>query len=135
MASVEDMYGRADTKPRPPTYDADDLRAMRAAEERLALEARADVTGAHAAPSTEQPQRRACACVCLTRTRANVLVPERLWAAVQVPENIGLECERYKWRQNQARTAPTHPGRQAGVNARRSPVNPRDDACPADMLL
>ena len=49
---MEDMYGRANPKPIPPSYDADDMRAMRAAEERAALEARAGATGAlrHASP-------------------------------------------------------------------------------------
>ena len=45
VATVEDMYGRANPKPIPPSYDADDMRAMRAAEERAALEARASATG------------------------------------------------------------------------------------------
>lgn len=46
IATMEDMYGRANPKPLPAIYDADDLRAMRAAEERAALEGRASVTGA-----------------------------------------------------------------------------------------
>jgi hypothetical protein len=27
---------------------------------------------------------------------------ERLWTSVLVPEHLGIECERYKWRQNQS---------------------------------
>jgi hypothetical protein len=42
---MEDMYGRANPKPAPPSYDAEDMRAMRAAEERAALEARSSATG------------------------------------------------------------------------------------------
>ena len=46
VASVEDMYGRANPKPIPPSYDAEDLRAMKAVEEREALAERTNVTGA-----------------------------------------------------------------------------------------
>ena len=40
VATLDDMYGKRDPGPRPASYDVDDLRAMRAREEREALEAR-----------------------------------------------------------------------------------------------
>lgn len=49
---MDDMYGRANPKPLPPSYDADDLRAMRAAEARAALEARASAAGAYICRAT-----------------------------------------------------------------------------------
>lgn len=90
VATVDDMYGRANPKPLAPSYDADDMRAMRAAEERCALEARASATGAL--------RRCFAARAALTRGRA-----ERLWTSLVVPELMGLDLDRYKWRQDQAR--------------------------------
>ena len=56
---MNDMYGRANPKPAPPSYDADELRAMRAAEERAALEARASGTGASRGRAVMSAKRRA----------------------------------------------------------------------------
>ena len=50
VATLDDMYGKRDPGPQPPSYDVDDLRAMRAREEREALEARQSSTGALAPP-------------------------------------------------------------------------------------
>jgi hypothetical protein len=55
---MEDMYGKANPKPLPPSYDAEDMRAMRAAEERAALEARASAQGA----ATQSPRAPAARC-------------------------------------------------------------------------
>lgn len=58
---MEDMYGRANPKPAPPSYDADDARAMRAAAEgRLALQASTPAAGARppAHPAPPAPCRR-----------------------------------------------------------------------------
>ena len=27
---------------------------------------------------------------------------DKLWGEIRVPENMGLECSKYKWRQNQS---------------------------------
>jgi hypothetical protein len=43
---MSDMYGKRDPAPLPPCYSAEDLRAMRAREEREALEARQGDAGA-----------------------------------------------------------------------------------------
>ena len=89
------MYGRANPKPVAPSYDADDMRAMRAAEERAALEARASASGANEEPLS----RRLAASGPHAPRRA-----ERLWTSLAVPELLGLDLDRYKWRQNQVRT-------------------------------
>ena len=67
----EDMYGRANPKPTPPSFDADDVRKMRAAEEARLLAARADDG-------------------------------DVAWLEIDVPRELGLELDRYKWRQNQS---------------------------------
>ena len=93
------MYGRANPKPIPPSYDADDMRAMRAAEERAALEARASATGALRRAWPPGARRN-------SRTRRS----ERLWTSLVVPELMGLDLDLYKWRQNQARRTPAQGG-------------------------
>lgn len=65
------MYGRANPKPTPPNFDADDMRKMRAAEEARLLTLRED--------------------------DATVA-----WREIKVPDALGLELDRYKWRQNQS---------------------------------
>ena len=65
------MYGRANPKPTPPSFDADDVRKMRAAEEARLLAARADDG-------------------------------DVAWLEIDVPRELGLELDRYKWRQNQS---------------------------------
>jgi len=65
------MYGRANPKPAPPSFDAEDMRKMRAAEETRLLRLR-DASNQDA------------------------------WLAIDIPENLGLACDKYKWRQNQS---------------------------------
>ena len=43
MTSKEDLYGRAQPKPRPPEFDAEDMRRMKAREETDLLVAREKV--------------------------------------------------------------------------------------------
>ena len=116
------MYGRANPKPIPPSYDADDMRAMRAAEERAALEARASATGARAAASSPAARKT-------SRARR----AERLWTSLVVPELMGLDLDLYKWRQNQARHSRCH-ARRSGCNARASVIRPAANA-PARRAL
>ena len=71
VVTNEDMYGRANPKPMPPDFDAEDMRKMRAAEEARLLAAR--------------------------DARDDVA-----WLDIAIPEKLGLELERYKWRQNQS---------------------------------
>lgn len=71
-ATMSDMYGKNQPKPLPPSYTPEELRLMRAAEERSLLE---DVVGTKA---------------------------EQLWGEIRVPDDMGLECSKYKWRQNQS---------------------------------
>ena len=71
VVTQEDLYGRANPKPTPPDFDAEDMRKMRAAEEARMLAARED---------TE----------------------DVAWLDIKVPDKLGLEFERYKWRQNQS---------------------------------
>ena len=71
VVTQDDLYGRANPKPSPPDFDAEDMRKMRAAEEARMLAARED---------TE----------------------DVAWLDIKVPDKLGLELERYKWRQNQS---------------------------------
>lgn len=71
VVTQEDMYGRANPKPTPPSFDAEDVRKMRAAEEARLLAARADDG-------------------------------DVAWLDIDVPRELGLELDRYKWRQNQS---------------------------------
>ena len=43
VTSMEDLYGRAQPKPRPPEFDAEDMRRMKAREETDLLVAREKV--------------------------------------------------------------------------------------------
>eukprot|EP00242_Pyramimonas_sp_CCMP2087_P015836 CAMPEP_0198211372 /NCGR_PEP_ID=MMETSP1445-20131203/23451_1 /TAXON_ID=36898 /ORGANISM="Pyramimonas sp., Strain CCMP2087" /LENGTH=300 /DNA_ID=CAMNT_0043885617 /DNA_START=459 /DNA_END=1360 /DNA_ORIENTATION=+ len=72
IATMEDMYGKADPKPLPPSYTPADLKRMANAEEQALLED-------------------------LSQTRE-----EKYWAEVEIPEKLGLQCPKYKWRQNQS---------------------------------
>ncbi|KAK3265120.1 hypothetical protein CYMTET_26177 [Cymbomonas tetramitiformis] len=72
VATMDDMYGKANPNPLPPSYSPEDLKKMNEAEEKSLLEQR----------STSQK--------------------EQLWLGLHVPTNLGMECERYKWRQNQS---------------------------------
>lgn len=71
VAKTEDFYGRANPKPTPPSFDAEDMRKMRAAEAAKALAARDETDDA-------------------------------AWLDIQVPPALGIEQEKYKWRQNQS---------------------------------
>ena len=48
VVSMPSMYGRANPKPEPPSYDAEDMRKMRAAEEKDLLRIRAAEANASA---------------------------------------------------------------------------------------
>lgn len=71
VAKTEDFYGRANPKPTPPSFDAEDMRKMRAAEVAKALAARDETDDA-------------------------------AWLDIQVPPALGIELEKYKWRQTQS---------------------------------
>ena len=68
---MEDMYGRANPKPEPPKFDAEDMKNMREAEETRLLKAR--------------------------ETSKN----ELYWQEIEVEKCLGLETETIKWKQNQ----------------------------------
>ena len=88
VVSMNSMYGRANPKPEPPSFDAEDMRKMRAAEEKDLLRARAAEADAAA--------RRSGAFVA---SPANVCAA---WAEIEVPSGLGgAVSETVKWRQNQ----------------------------------
>ena len=68
---MEDMYGRANPKPEPPKFDAEDMKNMREAEETRLLKTR--------------------------ETSKN----ELYWQEIEVEKCLGLETETIKWKQNQ----------------------------------
>eukprot|EP00205_Picochlorum_sp_RCC944_P001663 CAMPEP_0182608080 /NCGR_PEP_ID=MMETSP1330-20130603/2602_1 /TAXON_ID=464278 /ORGANISM="Picochlorum sp., Strain RCC944" /LENGTH=345 /DNA_ID=CAMNT_0024826781 /DNA_START=49 /DNA_END=1086 /DNA_ORIENTATION=+ len=70
---MESMYGKADPKPLPPSYTAEDLRKMRENKEQLALKCRKILT-----------------------------VTDKVWSQIKVPKDLGLDCGEYKWSQSQA---------------------------------
>lgn len=72
VCTYEDLYGRANPKPLPPKFTAEDMEKMRIAEEEEMLRLRGT-------------SRR-----------------DELWLELEVPENLGLELPRYKWRQDQS---------------------------------
>mmetsp|Transcript_10172 Transcript_10172/g.21196 ORF Transcript_10172/g.21196 Transcript_10172/m.21196 type:complete len:291 (-) Transcript_10172:157-1029(-) len=72
VATMEDMYGKADPKPLPPAYTSEDLKKMVLAEEQSLLE------------DTRQTRE------------------DKYWREICIPENLGLQCPKYKWRQNQS---------------------------------
>ena len=83
------MYGRANPKPEPPSYDAEDMRKMRAAEEKDLLRIRA--AEAHASA------RSSGAFASSARVDASVA-----FAEIDVPSGLGeAVSETVKWRQNQ----------------------------------
>lgn len=71
VVNMEDMYGRANPKPEPPKFDAEDMRNMREAEETRLLKAR--------------------------ETSKN----ELYWQEIKVEKYLGLETKTIKWKQNQ----------------------------------
>jgi hypothetical protein len=71
---IESMYGRAQPKPRPAIYSSEDLAAMRRQEE-------------------------------AGKSAARLVLQENsgpAYAAVELPPLLSLDCQRYKWRQNQS---------------------------------
>lgn len=89
VVSMPSMYGRANPKPEPPSYDAEDMRKMRAAEEKDLLRIRAAEANASA--------RLSGAFVCSTNVDASVAFLE-----IDVPSGLGeAVSETVKWRQNQ----------------------------------
>ena len=82
------MYGRANPKPEPPSYDAEDMRKMRAAEEKDLLRARAAEASAAARGSGAFASSLADA--------------SAAWAEIDVPCGLGdAASDTVKWRQNQ----------------------------------
>ena len=77
VTSMEDLYGRAQPKPRPPEFDADDMRRMKAREETDLLLAR----------------------------EKDASTPEDIAALayrqLEIAPNLGEDCGTYKWRQTQ----------------------------------
>ena len=65
------MYGRANPKPEPPKFDAEDMRNMRQAEETRLLKAR------------------------------EMAKNDLYWHDIKVEKYLGLETEKIKWKQNQ----------------------------------
>jgi hypothetical protein len=89
VVSMPSMYGRANPKPEPPSYDAEDMRKMRAAEEKDLLRIRAAEANASALMSG--------AFASSARVDASVA-----FAEIDVPSGLGaFVSETVKWRQNQ----------------------------------
>ena len=74
---MEDLYGRAQPKPRPPEFDADDMRRMKAREE-------TDLLAARAAEAATLEDKSALA-----------------YRQLEIEHNLGEDCGTYKWRQTQ----------------------------------
>mmetsp|Transcript_27506 Transcript_27506/g.52351 ORF Transcript_27506/g.52351 Transcript_27506/m.52351 type:complete len:300 (+) Transcript_27506:194-1093(+) len=72
VTTMESMYGRNNPKPLPPTYTPEEILRMKASEEQHMLE------------------------------QMTVCKEDQLWAEIDIPADMGLECSRYKWRQNQS---------------------------------
>lgn len=86
---MESMYGRLEPKPAAPAYSAEELAAMRRADEAGKAAARAALAGCGGPP----------------------------YAALELPAELGLDCGRYKWRQSQSHVevfVPLPPGLPAG---------------------
>jgi len=77
VTSMEDLYGRAQPKPRPPEFDADDMRRMKAREE-------TDLLAARAAEAATLEDKSALA-----------------YRQLEIEHNLGEDCGTYKWRQTQ----------------------------------
>lgn len=69
---LDSMYGRLEPKPAAPSFTDEDMSRMRSAQEQQALDAR------------------------LLSTQ------ELAWKALAVPQDLGVDCQTYKWRQNQS---------------------------------
>ena len=77
MTTMEDMYGRANPKPKPPEFDAEDMRRMKAREETDLLAVRAEEAA--------------------TLEDKSVLY----YDSFAIERNLGEDCGGYKWRQTQ----------------------------------
>ena len=90
MVSMPSMYGRANPKPEPPSYDAEDMRKMRAAEEK-------DLPESAPPRRTRRATRSSGAFASSARVDASVA-----FAEIDVPSGLGdAVSETVKWRQNQ----------------------------------
>ena len=103
VAAMEDLYGRANPKPKPPTYDAEDMLRMKAAEEADALRIRErdaatvaasiawkDSTGGGGGGGGGGNHLLAAAAAASSA-----------WSEINVPKDLGADHGTYKWRQNQ----------------------------------
>lgn len=113
---MEDMFGRANPKPAPPTYDADDMRKMAAAETaRLERLRAADQSSASLAASASRAGAfDAATLACLTNIPA--------YAEISIPPTLGADHGWYKWRQNQTYVEVFVPLPKNAASARRLDV-------------
>ena len=116
VATMEDMFGRANPKPAPPTYDADDMRKMAAAETaRLERLRAADQSSASLAASASRAGAFDAATLAyLTNIPA--------YAEISIPPTLGADHGWYKWRQNQTYVEVFVPLPKNAASARRLDV-------------
>ena len=84
------MYGRANPKPEPPSFDAEDMRKMRDANEMTVMRLRAadaDAAKRIAGMSSDIP--------------GTSLESSAAWSDIAIPASLGFDHGQTKWRQNQ----------------------------------
>lgn len=90
VVSMPSMYGRANPKPEPPSFDAEDMRKMRDANEMTVMRLRAadaDAAKRIAGMSSDIPGTR--------------LESSAAWSDIAIPASLGFDHGQTKWRQNQ----------------------------------
>eukprot|EP00976_Prorocentrum_cordatum_P076131 1182176-Prorocentrum_minimum.AAC.2 len=115
---MEDMYGKADPKPLPPSYTPEDLKKMALAEEQSLLDDRQTCEGVcprdccgyiwdvnmdtHSLEAYLRFQLSFELSSCHSELSIVISFTVKNWREIDIPENFGLECPKYKWRQNQS---------------------------------
>lgn len=93
VVGMPSMYGRANPKPEPPLFDAEDMRKMREAEERSMLKLRA-------ADADATARTLGAGDASFVHDAAG-MSGDPVWGEIVVPANLGADHGQLKWRQNQ----------------------------------
>jgi hypothetical protein len=115
VVSVADMYGDANPKPKPPNFDAEDMRKMKLADERRLMALR------------DADRHTVAARVAGGAVAGAAAIA---WGEIEVAEGLGVDDDAglgMKWRQNQVRSIQTNFTHRSVSTLDRSPFQLTDE--------
>jgi len=115
VVSVADMYGDANPKPKPPNFDAEDMRKMKLADERRLMALR------------DADRHTVAARVAGGAVAGAAAIA---WGEIEVAEGLGVDDDAglgMKWRQNQVRSIQTNFTQRSVSTLDRSPFQLTDE--------